>query len=43
MPKILLLFLCGVLLLQPIQCLRLPGNLQAPDLAGLAWLALALP
>ena len=42
-PKILLLFLCGVLLLQPIQCLRLPGNLQAPDLAGLAWLALALP
>lgn len=42
-PKPLLLFLCCSLLLQPIQCLRLPGNLQAPDLAGLAWIALALP
>ncbi len=42
-PKLLLFLLCAALLLQPIQCLRLPANLQAPDLAGLAWIALALP
>ena len=42
-PKFLLLLLCCALALQPVQCLRLPGNLQAPDLAGLAWIALALP
>lgn len=42
-PTILLSLLCASLLLQPLQCLRLPANLQAPDLAALAWIALAAP
>lgn len=32
---------CAALLLQPVQCLKLPGNLQLPDLVGLLWLPFA--
>ena len=32
---------CAALLLQPVQCLKLPGNLQPPDLIGLLWLPFA--
>jgi O-antigen ligase len=32
---------CAALLLQPVQCLKLPGNLQPPDLVGLLWLPFA--
>ncbi len=42
-PSILQACLCASLLLQPVQCLRLPANLQAPDLAALAWIALSAP
>ena len=42
-PTILQALLCASLLLQPVQCLRLPANLQAPDLAALVWIAIAAP